>query len=102
MEVLENAYFIMSFSMVLHDVFPKDTKFANHITDWLHFHCCFGFRENNSSVEKRPPANARSRLSATYLRLLATDVPERLSAGMQFWYPYRNVEIYRYHRAQEN
>ena len=81
MEVLENAYFIISFSMVLNDVFPKDTKFANHITDWLHF-------RSFSTV-------------ATYLRLLATDAPETLSAGMQFWCPYRNVEIYRYHRAQE-
>lgn len=52
--------------------------------------------------KKGPPANARSRLSATYLQLLATDAPETLSAGMQFWCPYRNVEIYRYHRAQEH
>lgn len=58
------------------------------------------FAKTTVQWKKGPLANARSRLSATYLRLLATDAPETLSAGMQLWCPYRNVEIYRYHRAQ--
>ena len=88
--------------MVLCDTFSKDIKFTNHNTDWLHFRCYFGFGENNGSAVKGPAATARCRLSPKYSRPLATNPPEKLTAGRPFWCPYRNLEIYRYHRAQEN
>lgn len=48
-----DSYFgIMSFSLVLSDIFSKDTKFTNHVTDCVHFRCCFDFGENNRSAVK--------------------------------------------------
>ena len=38
--------------MILCDIFSKDTKYANHLTDWYDFRCCFGFGENKVSGKK--------------------------------------------------
>ena len=35
-------------------------------------------------------------------RQVATNAPENLTARRPFWCPYRNVEIYHYHHAQEH
>ena len=69
--------------MVLCDVFSKDTKCTNHITDWFDFRCCYGFGENNRSAVKRPTGyvTVRPRPSPTNSRPLATNAPEKLTAG---------------------
>ena len=62
--------------------------------DWFDFSCCFGFGEKYKSATKRPTGllvTARSRLSPTISRLLATNAPEKLTVGRPFWCPYRNV-----------
>ena len=62
--------------------------------DWFDFSCCFSFGEKYKSATKRPTGllvTARSRLSPTISRLLATNAPQKLTAGRPFWCPYRNV-----------
>ena len=44
---MKSAYYIISFSMVSCDIFSKDTKCVNHITDWSDFRCCFVFALKN-------------------------------------------------------
>ena len=65
--------------------------------DWYYFRCCFGFGEKYKSAAKRPTGlqvTVRSRLSLTNSRQLATNAPEKLTAGRPFWYPYRMLEIW--------
>ena len=64
------------------------------VSDWFDLSCCFGFGEKYKSATKRPTGllvTARSPLSPTISRLLATNAPEKLTAGRPFWCPYRNV-----------
>ena len=50
----------------------------------------------------RSPVTARSRLSPITSRPHTTDGPGKLNVGRPFWFPYWNVEICRYHRAQDH
>ena len=52
-------------SMELSDIFSKDSKWTNHIADWL-----FRFWKQQVSAKKGSPAVARSRLSPVYSRPL--------------------------------
>ena len=78
--------------------FPK-TLNVRIILDWFDFRCKFGFGENKWSVVKRSPA--RFQLFPTNFRPIASNSPEKITAGRPFRCPYRNVEICRFHRAQE-
>ena len=80
------------FSMVLCDIFSKNTKLTNHITDWFHVHF-FLVLVKTSQWWKGPSSTTHYQMSATYSPPLAINPPENLTTGGPFWCSYKNVEI---------
>ena len=82
--MLKSTYYIISFSTVLCDIFSKDANCLTHSADWFDFRCFVSFGGKNESAVKGPPVTARSPLSPRNSRPLATNAPEKLTAGWPF------------------